>query len=240
MPAQAELFAYEGFDYDSGVPLEDAAGGEGWKGKWSKGVYKNGISPDAPQFTVEAESLTPPPGYEAEVTGGHIKSSEKYQDAVRELDAESLIDLGDNQTRYLSFLTKTTSLGKFSHAAVLLFDETGGSEDYHVLSVGIGRNQPGLWLVEGSGEPKDSEGKVEANKPILIVLKISAKSTGQDQVEAAFWDEDAELEGEPTSWPVKLELSSKATINRMMFKAGASASSFDEIRLGQSWNDVVE
>ena len=237
-PTDAALLASDSFNYNtSGTLGSQSAAGGGWSTGWRSSASLAAESGAG----VLAASLGAPAGYSPAPTGGSAKSAGLL--AYRGLDASAQIDLGVDGDYYISYLTERTpvptSIKSFSFQM-----QTGGvtGGDNAVL-VGTSTGGDPFVALGGSGTVLEDLNLIGNGSPDLWVIKVSARAGSPDQVYLKVYDSvtDTVDAAEPGTWSVisNTELSD-AVVTQLGFAISGSASlQIDEVRIGESWSDVV-
>ncbi len=227
--SQAELLAYEGFDYTPGGFNTTEAGldgGTGWSGAWSNDV----------DGTIVSGSLSMPNLLLAS-TGN--SASGKAFGTVRYMSTS--VNLASDQDYYFSYLlqrhgaTSSTS-GEWSNAGFrqsTTYSAVGGVSSSELFQTErIGNNTAGTLVAEN-------------DTVYLVVVKIAAVATGNDQIFLQAYSATDTIGAEPTTeWTVVGDVEDNADLadNFVISVGGGAAWSgadIDEIRIGTTWADVT-
>lgn len=225
LPAAAGLLYYEGFDYEQGINLHGANGGEGWGGAWDKG---GGIAGD-----VLAEGLTYADGdRDLVVEGRSAINANAFTYYVRPL-SETYAS-GDDITLWISFL----AYGVGDTTRVIEFTDSSGGQNR--LSIGTHSSASGEWQAGvqrySGGTSTGMDHSTNAASPDLIVARLQLNPATDDVFDV--WvnpslDEAPSGEGDARrtgNW----------SFDRLRFIAHAANSlGIDEIRIGQTWAGVT-
>jgi hypothetical protein len=241
---RATLFEYDPFDY-SGTSLLGQNGGTGWNGAWfntastPNGLSNDGISLSYPMSWESPLAPLPASGSRV-VTGGVGASSSRL--------LSQTINLGvDGTVAYVSALFEKNAPdgGGVSTDNVLLeFVDSLGNRRWGVGIEGTG-DKP--WLnANGSGTPSTGPA-VTPEATYFMVAKIVSSASGSDTAYLKVYGPGYSSEvtaAEPTTWDVTLLETTSAVLDRVRVRidAGNTVSTpgeVDEIRIGDSWLDVV-
>ncbi len=239
LPAsRAELIAYEGANYAPLTLIAGLNGGTGWRGEWSGdtrvvsgSLVLNGVSTSGNRF----------------VTSGNGAGSAR---AIETSGFEGLLQSGrlgkEGTTLWLSFLFRAVTTGNNNAAGVLLYDGPVSAAN-QVLFVGVptGGSTLGLIAPPNSAPPFGASALssiIGTNQQTLfLVIKMMFGTPNGDRV---FLYVNPPMEAEPTN-----NIYIAAVLNNLSFQfdrlqlaSGATTTttaSFDEIRLGETFADVV-
>jgi len=217
--AQAAPFVYEGFDYSEGTDIAGLNGGDGWSSAWSV---------DTPQDTQNITSV----GLTYEDAGTAIASSGKALNIVNTADGSAVISRNtstqfgqDDTTVWFAYLYKANSLGSGHN-----FVKLNGNQ-----ATAIGRRWAGAFAIDNTGTGINPV----VGETYLLVARYDCKA-GDDDV--YLWINPSVTE-EPTLG------SADATLNKNLGTGGSvvfdiqgygdNNIEFDEIRIGDSYADVV-
>ena len=227
--ANAELVAYDGFAYEAGAGLKGRDGGFGFAGPWRTGGFNAGLNEN---YEVSGGSL--------EFAGLSVAGNRSVTRAVSSIAgltrdlAEPLGEAGT--TRYLSFLVRPEGQlgeGAFNGFFGVLLEQAGEPE---MFAGKPGDGQMNRYVLENRGGTAAvaTDTEVELDRTVLIVLK-SEFADGPDTFTLFMNPPPGGMEPENADAvrTASLDLVQGLTI----YSTGAF--SLDEIRLGESFADVV-
>jgi len=220
--AKATLLAYEGFDYTANTAVADANGGTGWNAAWTA------------SSTNGSQTVLSPTLSEGGVTG-----------IGNRLSVSAVGTATSNAGRVI--FSSTTNSGTY-WLSVMMSNDAGNSTSYGYLQLGdqysnvpvrIGYSNGGNWYVQSpnNGNAKDDTGIAATSA--LLVLKIDLTNKTLDlwvNPSSASDTADASVGMSTTSNYVRFD---RLSIRVGSSSSGTSTGSFDEIRIGQSYADVV-
>ncbi len=228
--SEATLLAYEGFEYSAGDSLSGKDGGTGWDGSWGSGD----------KYTVVTNSLEMP-NLPFATTGGSAVGNSSVNRSF------SGIDFSQEGTYYASFIMKRTGWES----------SDGGGEwfDFHfrttdptdIAMAGISSDEKFEARIPPAATRK--AGSAASEDPYFIVAKFVTHSNTADEVYVQGYSTTSTIElSEPASWmvtaaPTNLDLA----VGQITLWAGTDGddgngpyqASIDEIRIGETWEDVV-
>lgn len=225
--ARGALLASETFSYATpntiGAASSANAGGvaDGWGAPWRLNATTLSGAP------VNAASLSLPSGDAATPTGG---STSLTTEASAYRNLLSTLSLDANQDYYVGLLSRRAasntsmaiSLGAGGTALATFGFSTGGNR--YVGTIG--------------GTVTTTAGRPAIDATYYYVLKIAARASGNDQLFLSSFGADVPAE-EPAAWAVTgTAAPATGTISRFTI-ATNSGLSFDEIRIGTTYADVV-
>ncbi len=236
-PAQAELLAYEGFDYAAGAELRGQTGGTGWAAPW--GVSNRTI----PRIVVQGTGLS----YQnLQVTGNSVGNPTTSSEGAERtfLNAPitgsvyfSFLVNGDESTfgRYGALLRPSNNSagpGAIGQSTANSLDGTDGVNDAGAFS--FRENQSELGGVNGS-----NPGGISITGTNLLVVQYN-----YDTNQASYWANPTALGGPaPTATVSGIAFADPTLpINEFFFQYRDSASTsaiFDELRVGTTFADVT-
>ncbi|MCC6679332.1 MAG: hypothetical protein IT445_00370 [Phycisphaeraceae bacterium] len=232
--ARGELLAYEGFDYTEGA-LSGQNGGSGFSAAW----------PTAVGMTVVADSLSHP--WIAAGSGNSLNTAATSQsDNFR--DFTTPMNMGNPQTIYVSWLLRRTgsTLGTSGEFSGLILRQNAVD--------GLSAAEVAGWTVNSNGEfPRTQSigANVDGTTPYLddetyfVVGKISvAASPESDQIFMKIYSSSDRVDdSEPVAWTIIGGTEDNSQIlHSLRLHSGNAAgfsATFDEIRIGTTWSDVV-
>jgi len=240
--AHAALFDYDPFDY-SGPALPGQNGGTGWNGGWfTTGTSAvNGLSGDN-------VSLSYPMSWESPLTalaasGSRVMTGGTPVASSSRLLSQTIPLNVDGTVAYASALfRKNTANGLSGNDNILLeFVDASGNRRW---GFGIeGGDRP--WL-NANGATQAST-LVTAGETYFMVAKIVSSASGLDaaflKVYGVGYNSQVAV-AEPTVWDATLTETTGAILDRIRIRidpgnAAATPGEVDEIRIGNSWLDVV-
>ena len=240
--AQATLFEYDPFDYSGTLPGQN--GGPGWGGAWTT----QGTSA-ANSLAADGLSLSYPMSWESPLTpldssGSRVMTGGVGANTYR-LFSQTIPLNVDGTVAYVSAMFRKNAAnggGVTSDNVLLEFTDNLGNRRWGVGIEGTG-DKP--WLnANGSGTAATA---VTPGETYFMVAKIVSSASGLDtaylKVYGTGYDNQVTF-AEPTAWDATLTESTGAILDRVRVRidAGNTAGSpgeVDEIRIGNSWLDVV-
>lgn len=240
-PTPAGLLVYEGFDYDAGsTNLNTKAGGIGWGAPWTN---VNGGGGDVQAGSLAA-GTNAPNGYDAKSQGNSVMTPNSQRDG-RLLDTSLGGRLGtagyidsngnvgaDGKTLYLSFLQQPDGTSLFYE-----FEFHRGNLGDPGRIAGIGNDTANAIVnlrAPNNASTFIGTGSTGVN---LYVVRIDFKA-GNDDVYVYQNPLSATEPGTPTLTKLGVSDMSFNGLSLAAFVNGRTVK-HDEIRLGQSWSDVV-
>jgi uncharacterized repeat protein (TIGR03803 family) len=223
----AALIAYDGANYDPTDSINGLNGGTGWQAGWSG--FDNIV---AASLTINGVATT----------GNHFVT-DGNSGSVRVLDTSSFPALVSNgkfgkkgTTLWLSFLFRPEQTDTNNYAGLNLYDGTDQR-----LYVGVATGQPYLSLYAPPSSFRLTSIVGTNRQTFLLVVKMSFGTPSGDQ---AILYVNPPVDSEPTN---NLLLTAALSgldfqFDRVIFASGTTAgttASFDEIRLGETFTDVV-
>jgi hypothetical protein len=240
--AHAALFDYDPFDY-SGSALPGQNGGTGWNGAWfTTGTSAvNGLSNDG-------ISLSYPMSWESPLTplsasGSHVMTGGTTANASTSRLLSQTINLSvDGTVAYASALFRhNTASGAANDSILLEFVDSGANRRW------------GFGIEAGDRPWLNANGSTQAPTLVtpgdtyFIVARIVSSATGLDTAYLNIYGTGYHNQvpvAEPTTWDLTLTETTSAILDRIRVRidTGNGASTpgeVDEIRIGNSWLDVV-
>lgn len=225
MPSSAALLVTEQFNYPAktdGTTINGANGGTGWSGSWGN----SGLD------YYRTAGLTFP-GDNVNEAGGHVETRSFGSTDFRDLSSSYG---ADGTTLWLRFLIERDNLdteGNNGWAGISLFD--GTSER---LFIGK-RNAAPFWGIERSGGGATANSAVSINNPgpAMMLVRLSFLS-GAETID--LWALNAaapENEGDLGTASASISAANFG-FNRMRIGSGNNVYNFDEIFMGQSYEDI--
>ncbi len=230
--ANAATLAYEGFDYgDTAMPINGLDGGYGFNGGWIA---------DANYLPSSLPSVT---GYGFETVGGSMWwNSTPNRIMERDLGFSLDLDPATEQVYYFSVSWKYIDTTRtFSSEFVQTVFMEGLTSKFV-----MGKGSVDQFYIERAGGPAavTTNYTLKSNETYLMVLKIVARSGSDDEIYAVYYgsgEDRIRNEPSPDDWDVSLVTELTGAINKIRFANGAGNEQMlvDEIRIGESWEDVV-
>jgi len=237
-PGPKALIVYEGFEYPAGsIEPGQAAGGFGFKGPWRvRTPDEAGRDPDpSTAMSIQPDSLNGPGGSR----GGSLRFPAARTFRIRPL-AEP-IDLGRDEVTYVGFrMRQEPETGGEPSFFRLTFRS---SEDFRNGVIGFGmppQRRPSLYR---DRDNFNSPVAFESGPVYFCVLKMAARRDGPDEAFLKIF-RPGEPVGtlEPASWTNQTTpFSSNARLDLLVVTGtGQSPQSFDELRIGRTWESVTK
>lgn len=241
---QAALIDYDAFNY-SGTALAAQNGGTGWSGAWftTSGSSANSLTDDGVSLqyptSFEAPLIAPTP------TGSHVKTGGTSSNAnTSRLLAQTIPLNVDGTVRFVSALfRKNTANGATANDNILLeFVDASANRRWGVGIEGSG-DRP--WLnANGSTSPATA---VTVGDTYFMVAKIVSSASSPDQAFLKVFGTGYGTQvpfAEPTTWDATITTSTGAVLDRIRVRidsanAAVTPGEVDEIRIGDTWLDVV-
>ncbi len=221
--SEAALLAYEGFDYSPGT-LSGQDGGSGWGSPWGSGD----------KYTVVTNSLEMP-NLPFSTTGGSVVGNSNVNRTFHG------IDFSQEGTYFISFIAKRTGWGSGGSGEWFDFHfRTTGNTD--LAMAGISSTEK----FEARVPPAStrSAGNAASEDPYFLVAKLVTHSNAVDELYVKGYSTTNTVDlSEPSGWmvtasPTNLDLA----VGQITLWAGTAApyqAAIDEIRIGETWEDVV-
>jgi hypothetical protein len=222
-PAIGQVIAYEGFNYAAGTNLNGLSGGTGWANAWSEPNFGTGNPSDNVPETIQAGSLT----------GG------RFSYDIRNLGTA----LGTaGTTRYASFLLRRDTIGP---------DPGNNGPDYGGLVFGDENNPNSLFVGKPGGgilgnyalENGNGSGQVSSTRPevlgttALLVVRFDF-TAGNDTFRLYVNPTPGGIEPSAAD-AIKSDLNIASLVGVSISTGAAATWSVDEIRVGNTFADVV-
>lgn len=259
---EANVLAYEGFDYNPGSSrlhqvTGGPIGGKGWAAGWTN--FNNGTFITHRVGGIAGVSLDP--GFEFESVGRFLRTElggnpNGYRSVYRQLAQP--IDFSADGTYYATLIMRGSShvlSDTFLYLSDSIHTEFGGSGTTAVR-IGLGSStsftgQTGrftLWADNGAGTALSgpAESRWEENESYLAVLKLSTFAEASDILSVSFFSAEQPLPAEePESWLLTTTMESDLQADWVRLYAQGNAdnsihSDFDELRLTTSWSSAVQ
>ncbi|MGC3956502.1 MAG: immunoglobulin domain-containing protein [Verrucomicrobiota bacterium] len=239
---RAALLAYEGFDYTASAFLTPGSGGAGWFGPWVNVANSGGLVNDG-NLTAGGNA---PSGFDARSTGNSMYcaqsragrlldcstngafSARGYLDANRQIGA-------DGKTVYLSFMQQAAATtGQYYEFE---FHRNGDLNDGgRIAAIGGANSDANVYLRAPNGTTSSiGVGDTAVN---FYAVKI-VYHAGNDDI-YVYRNPAGNTEGANTPTLTKLA-QADMSFNGLSVSAfnGAQTAYYDQIRIGESWDDVV-
>ena len=220
----ADLFVYEGFDYPAG-PLVGQAGGTGWSEPW------HGVNGANAHGLVAADSLKAPQAIATK--GGHMQTNEGDSPMMRALSTPLFKATG---VTWISFLARNDSSQIEATYSFLKFAAAGGNDD---ASLHVGKGYSGKnWEMKMGSQTQDL-GVASDNTTVLFVLRI--ESTGKPENDSVQVFVNPAIASAPTTPSATMTGVTLKPLDEVVIQSGngIKAFSYDEIRMGTTFADVV-
>jgi len=245
--ARATLFEYDSFSY-SGTALAGQNGGSGWNGGWitTAGNQPNSLSNDG-------LSLNYPNTWESPLTpltpsGSRVLTAGPSAIASTSRLLTQTIPLNvDGTVAYVSALIrKNNPNGGGSNNDNILLEFTDSSANRR-WGIGIEGTGDKPWLNANGSTTPSAGPAVTPGDTYFIVGKIVSSASGNDtaflKVYGTGYGSQVPV-AEPTTWDATLTEVTSAVLDRIRIRidpgnTGATPGEVDEIRIGDSWLDVV-
>jgi hypothetical protein len=240
--AQATLFDYEPFAY-SGATLPGQNGGTGWNGGWfTTGTSAaNGLSNDGNSlaYPMTWESpLTPLPASGSRVLTGGLAANA----STSRLLSQPINLAVDGTVAYASALFRHNTVNPTAGDSILLEFVDSATNRRWGFGIEAG-DRP--WLnANGSTQTPTL---VTPGQTYFLVTKIVSSATGVDTAYLAVYGLGYGSQvpaAEPTTWDATLTETTAAILDRIRIRidtgnGATTPGEVDEIRIGNSWLDVV-
>ena len=243
--SRAALINYEPFAY-SATTLNAQSGGTGWSGGWiatgaspSDVLSDDGVSLTYPA-TFESPLSTPP------TTGSRVKTGGINASSSRLL-AQTIPLNVDGTVAYVSALLRKNAAnggGVTTDNILLEFTDSAANRRWGVGIEGTG-DKP--WLNANGSTSPASGPAVTPGDTYFMVAKIVSSASSVDtaylKVFGTGYGSQVPV-AEPTTWDATLTETTGAILDRIRIRidngnTAAAAGEVDEIRIGDSWADVI-
>lgn len=223
--AQATLLMYEGFEYE-GTELATQDGGDGFSGRWP-------ASSTLELAGTGTTSLDYPSNSSFTSAGQRIKDLNGGS-AYRSLDSNAQFDLGQEGIRYVSMLVRKGLSGGISFR---MWDINGNDR----FTMGI--NDAEEYYTNIYNDTQAVSG-YSLGQTAMMVAKIVAHSSGNDEIYLKVYDTAADLIGDEPATDAEWSLVNRGSGSSAMLmdiRIGTNANSVevDELRMGTEWADVT-
>jgi fructan beta-fructosidase len=241
LPSRATLLGYEGFDYAVGVNLAGLNGGAGWNGAWVDVRNVGGVTINSGNLAAGANA---PSGYDARSTGNSavVGNGNRYG---RFLDCSANGTFGAHG--YIDGNGYVGATGKVLYVSFMQQANVASGEYYEFEFHQANLDDPGrvggvygdgnnIYLRTPSSITPLSAINADTN---FYVLKIVYNASGSDDV-YVYCNPTGATEAANT--PTLVELAQgDFSFNGLSISAffGGAVQKNDQIRLGESWADVV-
>lgn len=224
---EAELLLYEGFDYSAGSLDQQGTAGDGWTGTWSGANY-----------TVVTNNLTMP-NLPFAATGGSIIGNNGANRNCNE------IDFSQEGTYFISYIVRRTGWGASDGGGEWAdFALRSSSWDY-IAAGGISSSETFETRYLGATQ---SDGDAATTNLYFIVIKVVTHETDPDEIYLKAYTAESTIEIQETSnWTVSGGTAASGLVaSKVTLYVGTDndddglfQASYDEIRIGTTWEDVV-
>lgn len=225
--ADAALLAYEGFDYPTST-LAQGNGGSGFSTGWRNNVTTAGNS----SVDITAGSLVFPTGVPYTTVGN------KVEDPTGDAGFRTLttgLDMSVTEDYFVSFLWRRPTANQF--AGLSFF--SGATEQVYFGSLS-GQTAFQIAQLGNSATPGPANSQL-LNTTYFVVGKIQANATGFDQAFLKIYQEGDTIDlTETTSYTITGAANENlsVTLDSIRIDAGDDYG-IDEIRIGETWADVI-
>jgi hypothetical protein len=223
--------AYEGFVYPTGS-LGGQNGGSGFFTAWA-GTY--------PGLVFGDQGLNYPTSMNLIGTGGRTETpvntyGENSPSGQRQIAPSLAPVFTSDSTRYFSYLLRTSGTG-FSYL------QMRDSAQNTRFEVGITSNNAYSARIGGGTATLSADNAYLANTTVLLVAKLVTQASGDDTISLNWYaNGDSVPSTEPETWNLvhSFDNASPARNDRLLIQSSRfTAASFDEIRVGTTWESVV-
>ncbi len=245
LPTRAALMNYDPFAY-SGTTLNGQNGGTGWNGGW----FQTGSSP-SDQLSDDGVSLTYPGTFESPLstppTSGSRVDTGGLNASSSRLLAQTIPLNVDGTVAYVSALIRKNAAnggGVTTDNILLEFVDSSANRRWGVGIEGTG-DKP--WLNANGSTTPASGPAVTPGDTYFMVAKIVSSASSVDTAYLKVFGTGYSSQvpvAEPTTWDATLTESTGAILDRIRVRidsgnTAAAAGEVDEIRIGDSWADVI-
>jgi len=234
--AVGQVIAYEGFNYSAGTNLNGLNGGTGWGNAWSEPSFGTGNQNDLVPETIQAGSLT---FGSLSTTGNRVVTGGRFSYDIRNLGTA----LGAaGTTRYASFLLRRDTVGP---------DPVNNGPDYGGLVFGDENNPNSLFVGKPGGgtlgnyalENGVGNGQVSTSRPEVLgttaLLVVRFDFTAGNDTFRLYVNPTPGGTEPSVADATKTDLNISSLIGVSISTGASAAWSVDEIRLGNTFADVV-
>jgi hypothetical protein len=246
----AQILVTETFDYPSDSSMRNADGGTGWSTPWMADLELNTELPE--DFAVTAESLDSSAfrSRGLEPTGNRFQVPESNAGARLFRGLENKITWGQNGTHYISFLVRWTGSHATASSRLQLALGEQGSADVFSGATFVGLHSAESddamrLVVRNQGETAYGMESLPAGRVYFVVARlVTAPGDLPDEVSAVVYGPEDEVSvQEPDEWMAsavksRTGLSVLVDLGLFVYKGNREAS-FDELRIGNSWESVT-
>lgn len=227
-PAQATLLTYEGFGYNNNTILDSTTGGSGWAADWGQFLGNNTA------YTNKTGSLADPTAT-LTTTGNHVESGAGgFEGRYNNFPSYG----ANGTTAFFSILLRVDSLGLTGQAGggnggfiLQLFTSTANGD------LAIGKNgTDSTWDLEHGSTRVSAGSSPVVGQTVLLVLRADYLNPGVDTFKLYINPTGQTEPGSPNA-TMSYDIGTQNGLGLNVFN-GAKAS-FDEIRIGTTWADVV-
>jgi hypothetical protein len=222
--AVGALVAYEGFDYSANADINGLNGGEGFSGGWTDVWEKSGITGQGLVFS----------GLQ---TSGFALHADSPADAlIGRMLSSSFAGTNGSET-WFSFLLNAASLSDESHAIMWLRPAGNSFTTYARFGV-FHRDKNQFFGIGTNADERYSNIPFLEGETYLIVGSISWNAAGNETL--SLYINPSSGSGAPTPSFSTSDFNLTAGVSRIQLRTdGSGAWTYDEIRLGGSFADVV-
>ncbi len=230
--AQADLLEYEGFDY-TGTDLDDQNGGSGWEGAWinDSGSFDGHLSNDDTSLDSAAFPFTP--------TGDRIEGNGGT--ALRDMGTNFEMG-GEGNVVYVSMLMRKNSTALTAGENVEFSFLGNSNMNNQRLRMGI-TSTDNFFVASGlQGGESASFGTVAADTTYFLVAKIVSSASGNDQFFLNAYAPGDTVGSSEGTWDANVAGVTGVILDQIRLNIGdgtGMVGSIDEIRIGETWGDVV-
>jgi len=237
----AALISYDGFDYADGANLNNQSGGTGWADDWD-GSNDNDIDVPGLSYTNGVRHLIV--NGNCVLTGdGSTSHTWRYADTNSFMDSCLLTANGwcfgkAGTTNWLSFIAK--QMDDNNQFGGVSFHEGGSWGGNERIFVGKSSGGSFNWRLTGGGNSSYYGDVATTNDtPALLVLRVINFANLDNTNTMDLWI-NPDLASEPVGNGNLHHTKCDSTLfNRIRVASGTSAFKIDEVRLGETWSDVV-
>ena len=220
--AEAELLAYEGFDYDvsSSTSLDGRNGGIGWNGAWQ--TSSASLARPAESLDSDAFPFTPVGTRLKDTNGGN---------GYRILQSGSTIAMDEVGVDYMSVLVKKNSGGYFQ------IEGRRSSDNLRKFRFGVGSDSK--VFIEIDNTKATASSALTLGTTYFMVVKISHAETSDTAYLKVYAPGDTVDTSDPTSWTVQTTDNTGIVIDKIYWQFQNISIEADEFRIGTTWADVA-
>lgn len=248
--ASAQVPATETFEYPVDSPMRAADGGTGWSTPWMGDLELNTELPE--NLLVTADSLDSPAfrSRGLEPTGNRFQVPDSNVGARLFRGLENKITWGQNGTHYISFLVLWSGSHSTASSRIQLALGEQGSGDVFSGATFVGlhsaENDDAMRLVvRNQGETSYGTQSLPAGRVYFVVARLTtAPGDLPDEVSALVYGPEDEVPvQEPGEWmatavKARTGLTVLVDLGLYVYKGNREVS-FDELRMGNTWESVT-